>query len=184
MAKKLDIYPSNELGLKVFNYIYKKYGDNKNHLRFKETEKNIKILNYFCSIYHNKIKSTNFWYNYICFQFSFYKDSNHWGKNMVPWIFGKKAIERWRSKPEYYLQYVYEFNKSIGASVVDLLNEETDSFNSDEILKQIFWKNQSDIFILCQSKTKGFDTRSRFCKKCKYHERCSEIKKSISRGFK
>lgn len=127
-------------------------------------------------------------FRYISFQFNYWStlDYNKRSGIEIDWIFGKKAIDRWKKKPLGYYFYVErDFVKkfNINQKSLELLFNKIEKNSTglkdweEDIKKKKF--NTELGFSYCIDNTSLYNKESSLCLSCNNSESCKEMLKSL-----
>lgn len=112
-----------------------------------------------------------FYWNYFLFQFTYWSGKKTRFEGAIPlnWILGKKAVEKWRLKPENWNYWCFEFLKKRQLE----LPISFDKFNLREIesIDRKRYYNQEQGFLLCQE-LDLYDSKHKDCILCKFRKKC------------
>jgi hypothetical protein len=135
--------------------------------------------------------------NLAAFQYEYYSKLDHrFKKSRIPfaWIFGKKAIERWKSRHDEDLFFAHKYADSIGISIssfnvlkVQEVEVERVKFH-EEVEKRRFF-NTYEGFNNCMEVTTLYNRKSPVCIRCSFKGECKLLLKKnypniyVLRGF-
>lgn len=160
----------NLLHLKENKFTYSFKPRNYNHLRsfISALEK-----------HYNKSAGNNFIVEFVVFQFAYYTDQTTKVKIQTNWVFGKKAIERWKNKDiENYLYFLDVYLQKFGTSLIELKKTVTKKketvydYKHEDIERKRFYGTPKGL-LHCLTFTTGF-RKCIICIECNNRQECEK----------
>lgn len=147
----------------ISNKVYKKTYNletNKTYLKF---------LDKFVSMY--PVYSEDLIWDYLAFQFEYYENQENRVIQVVQpaWIFGDKALDRWRNRRDSWKYFTNKFIKKWGLKTPTIIEKRNITIYLDN-LRQLYY-NTDQGFLLCL-KESLFSEVNETCIKCDNYNRC------------
>jgi len=166
-----------ELIKEVYEYIYSIISSNPD-FEIVLNKQNKSVLESFTQQIEQEYKGSideNFIQAFILYQFLYYDDKKTRlgrGRVYLNWILGKKAIERWKNKNEYWFYFTEEYRKRLDIPIV--VEKQVVDYEKVELHKQRERKRflgTPQGFLHCHELVL-FDKYSKECLSCKFKNNC------------
>jgi len=109
-------------------------------------------------------------YSFIIFQFSYYDgQKTRFDRIYTNWIFGEKALERWRDRTEAQIYYADQYKVKLG------VRREREKLSAKEYMnrERLRFDDNARQFIHC-NELSLFDKKSVFCNNCIFFISCQK----------
>lgn len=142
--------------------------------RFRPNDASIKLMETFVSKLDYSV-GDGWLYDYVCYQFQRVKDfeSKFYGARTMPaWIFGQKALKRYREASYEEKSYTEKFKADLGLRNPLYKTGKIDLRNLFENERSRFYGTYKGL-VHCLS-LELFDVKSEFCNRCMHKSVCDE----------